>query len=328
MLTVLFATRNGAATLPAVLTAYQSVETPRGGWKMVVVDNGSVDASSEILANFQRRLPLTLIVETAPGKNAALNAGLPLVEGDLVVLTDDDALPRQDWLVRLREAADAHDAFAIFGGAVVPKWETNPPDWVLAWVPLAPTFTVSDASIREGPVEGPYIFGPNMAVRARLFRAGLRFDPGIGPTSSSAYAMGSETEFVLRTLAQGERAWFVPSAVVDHFVRSFQLRMGWIVRRAARFGRGQCRLRYRFPNGPDIVWGVRHPPASALRCFGLPLVLPYQMLKRVGSAFLGLLQFNRRRLFQSAWALAYLYGYSREARTGRPGLPTNFSHPK
>jgi hypothetical protein len=126
--------------------------------------------------------------------------------------------------------------------------------------------------------------------------------------------MGSETEFVLRALAQGEQAWFVPSAIVEHIVRSVQLRMGWIVRRAARFGRGQCRLRYGFPNGPDVVWGLRHPPTSAPRCFGLPIVLLHQMLKKVASAFLGVLQFNRQRLFRSAWALAYLYGYSQEAR--------------
>jgi glycosyltransferase involved in cell wall biosynthesis len=313
MLTVLFATRNGAMTLPAVLTAYQSVEAPPGGWKLVVIDNGSTDTSREILTRFQRHLPLTHIVELSPGKNAALNAGLSLVEGDLVVLTDDDALPRPDWLVRLREAADQHGAFAIFGGTVTPRWETNPPNWILDWVPLGPTYTVSDPNLHAGPVEGYYIFGPNMAVRTRLFEAGLQFDPLIGPSRSPTYAMGSETEFVLRALSHGERAWFVPLAVVEHVVSAFQMQFSWIIRRSARFGRGQCRLRRRFPSGPDIVWGLRHPELATPRFFGVPSVLIYQIIRKVGSVILALLLFSRRRLFRSAWALGYLYGYSREA---------------
>jgi glycosyltransferase involved in cell wall biosynthesis len=313
MLTVLFATRNGAATLPLVLTGYRSITPPDGGWKLVIVDNGSTDASGEILAGFQRHLPLTWIGERAPGKNAALNAGLALVEGDLIVLTDDDALPRADWLVRLREAADHNPAYAVFGGAVTPRWETDPPDWILNCVPLAPTYTVSDPNMPEGPAEGSYIFGPNMAIRARLFGAGLRFDPTIGPSRSSSYAMGSETEFVLRALSGGERAWFVPLAVVEHCIRRFQMQFGWIVRRAARFGRGQCRLRYRFPTGSDIVWGLKHPAFAAPRLFGVPVVLLVQMARKLCSMLLALLLFSRRRLFRAVWAFGYLYGYAREA---------------
>ena len=53
------------------------------------------------------------MVEPEAGKNIALNAGLAFVSGDLVVLTDDDAIPRPDWLVRLRQAADSNPTFGI-----------------------------------------------------------------------------------------------------------------------------------------------------------------------------------------------------------------------
>jgi L-malate glycosyltransferase len=320
MLTVLFATRNGAATLPAVLTGYRSITPPHGGWKLIVVDNGSVDTSLQVLTGFQQHLPLTCITEETPGKNAALNAGLALVEGDLVVLTDDDAVPRADWLVRLRDAADQHSAYAIFGGAITPRWEIDPPKWIVDWVPLAPTYTVSDPNIPEGPVDGTYVFGPNMAVRASLFEAGLRFDPHIGPNGASTYAMGSETEFVLRAVSHGARAWFVPRAAVEHCVRPFQLHFAWIIKRAARFGRGQCRLRYTFPVGPDIVWGLRHPSVAAPRLFGVPLVLLWQMIRKGGSALLAMVLFSRRRLFQAIWAFAYLYGYAHESALSNGGV--------
>src|SRR5690349_24382422 len=129
MLTVLFATHNGASTLPQVLASYCQLTPPPGGWKLVVVDNGSTDDTREILESFRERLPIVCASEEAAGKNAALNTGLRLIDGDLVVLTDDDVFPRAEWLIALREAADNCPDYAIFGGRVLPRWESAPPAW-------------------------------------------------------------------------------------------------------------------------------------------------------------------------------------------------------
>jgi glycosyltransferase involved in cell wall biosynthesis len=122
MLTVMMATHNGARTLPLVLEAYVVLEPPEGGWSVVIVDNGSTDATKDIINAFARRLPLTYVYEPRPGKNQALNAALPAAIGDLIVFTDDDAVPRPDWLRRLRATADTQTDFHMFGGRIVPRW--------------------------------------------------------------------------------------------------------------------------------------------------------------------------------------------------------------
>jgi len=48
MLTVLFATRNGARTLPGVLDSYLKMSVPAGGWKLIIVDNGSTDSTPDV----------------------------------------------------------------------------------------------------------------------------------------------------------------------------------------------------------------------------------------------------------------------------------------
>src|SRR5262245_23405309 len=143
MLTVLLATRNGGETLAAVLDAYCHVEVPAGGYRIVVVDNGSNDATSTLGARYRDRLPLNWLTEATPGKNAALNRGLGAIEGDLVVLTDDDAFPRRDLLVQMRRAADDNPSFAILGGAVIARWAVRPPEWIVRWVPAGPAFTIT-----------------------------------------------------------------------------------------------------------------------------------------------------------------------------------------
>ena len=287
--------------LPAVLESYSRLEVPSGGWKLVVVDNASTDGSNQIIRSFQDRLPLTYLFEPQDGKNAALNAGLEFASGDLLVFTDDDAFPRADWLLRLREAADARPTFSIFGGLVVPRWETAPPDWILNWVRLGPTFTISDAHIEEGPIHPAQVFGPNMAVRADVFRAGHRFDTTIGPRRSGRYPMGSETELVQRLIRLGGSAWHVHGAIVEHFVRANQMRPGWIINRALRFGRGRYRLRGR--------------PAQALPCWcGVPRYLFRRMAGETASVLGAALRGNAENLFHSCWELSYLCGQAIEAR--------------
>ena len=125
-MTVLFATHNGARTLPGVLDAYCRLIDPEGGWKLIVVDNASTDRSREIITSYLDRLPITYLYEGKLGKNAALNTAIAHIDGDLVVFTDDDVFPRPGWLVCMRSAADAHPSITIFGGVILPRWETPP----------------------------------------------------------------------------------------------------------------------------------------------------------------------------------------------------------
>ena len=155
-----------------------------------------VRRNREIVKSFQDRLPLTYLYEEKPGKNPALNAALAHLEGDLALLTDDDVFPRPNWLASMRNAADSHTAYAVFGGTVRPRWEVAPPDWIVEWVPAGPVFTLTPPSMPEGPVAPGSVYGPNMAVRSEIFRQGFSFDSTTDLRGQ--YAMGSETEFVIR----------------------------------------------------------------------------------------------------------------------------------
>jgi len=237
MLTALFATRNGARRLPRVLQAFAGLEPPAGGWKLVVVENASTDNTGDVLRSFTGHLPLTVLSQPKPGKNCALNLGLNAVEGDLVVLTDDDVLPASDWLLRLRAAADDNPTYDLFGGRIVPNFKIEPPDWLLRWVPMDIAYAATPAELPAGPVEPGMVWGPNMMVRRRVFGAGHRFDAQVGPTAGT-YAMGSETEFTFRLAQAGHASWFCPDAVVEHLVWAEQMTEQWLFGRAVRFGRG------------------------------------------------------------------------------------------
>lgn len=304
MLTVIFATLNGAGRLPEVFASYGRLAPPQGGWKLVVVDNDSKDGTGALVESWRDRLPLVSLTESAPGKNAALNTGLAHLEGDLAVFTDDDVFPHPDWLVQLRAAADANTGHTIFGGRVLPRWEVPPPQWVVRWVPPGPVFTLTDTSLRGGPTGAHTVFGPNMAIRAEVFASGARFATSIGPQGRD-YAMGSETELVRRLLRRGHEAWHVPEAVVEHFIRKTQMTQQWVLGRAARFGRGQFRLTY------------ADAPLAARALRGVPLFLYRQLMGEMAAVLKAECRFDAEAAFRARWELNYIRGQMREARVIR-----------
>lgn len=296
MLTVLFATRNRATLLRDVLESYCQLTPPASGWKIVVVDNGSTDSTSQVLTSFVGRLPLQSTIEPKLGKNFALNTGLELVEGDLTVLTDDDVFPRSDWLVQLRRAADTRVSYMIFAGAIQPRWEIPPPDWI-TWIgDQGPVYTLTDPSLAEGPVAAHLVFGPNMAIRSEIFESGVRFNCNIGP-SGTDYPMGSETELVVRLCHAGHKAWYTKTSTVEHFIRKEQLTQEWVLLRAIRWGRGRFRI------SPDqkLLFGV---PRFLFR--DLPKELALMAVARVA--------FRSDSLFQARWRFNILRGMAIEAR--------------
>ena len=301
MLTVVFATHNGARTLPGVLDAYRQLIAPEGGWKLIVVDNASTDRSREIITSYQDRLPLTYLHEEKLGKNAALNTAIPHIDGDLVVFTDDDVFPRPEWLVCIRAASDVQPSFSLFGGVILPRWEIPAPDWIMEWVALEPVFGLTSPGLTEGPTTPDTIWGGNMAVRADVFKRGFRFDASIGPRGAK-YAQGSETEFVRRLGQHKYASWHVHNAEVEHFIRDFQMHKSWILARAIRFGRGMYRLNHANHSIPPVLW------------FGAPRYLFRQLLGQAVQILKCMLSFDGKVFFHALWKFNCCRGYIIEAR--------------
>jgi glycosyltransferase involved in cell wall biosynthesis len=310
MLTTVFATRNRAASLPRVLDALADLQAPPGGWKLIIVDNGSTDSTLEVVQGYASRLPVLLLHCPSPGKNRALNTALPHLEGDLVVFTDDDVLPDADWLIRLRAAAEAHPEAMLFGGTVLPDWPAPVPDWLSE---QAVEFSVLYAKNARpsGPCRPIDIYGPNMAVRRIIFEAGTRFAEHVGPDATNPlYAMGSETELLRRLEAQGHRGWFEASARVGHIIRPEQMQERWILERAYRYGIGEGR------NHAGALSAGR--PVLA----GLPAPLLLRVIAyRIAAHGMGLLPPSARRLrirYRDRWLAGLVAG--RRAPAAPPAL--------
>ena len=238
---VILSTLNGAARLSEMLEAMLRVRIPQGT-RIHVVDNGSEDGTRALLDAYADRLPLVLYTQPVRGKNHCLNLALNAVSDrldprELVVFTDDDILPCPEWLEELEASGKAHPECDVFAGRILAHWPCSGTGHL---EPLRRYFGVlfSLTSNSEGPCSATLAWGPNMAVRAHVFKSGVRFDPQFGPNGGIGYPMGSETELMERLESKGLRGWFAERACVRHMIRAAQLDTASVLQRAFRHGFG------------------------------------------------------------------------------------------
>jgi glycosyltransferase involved in cell wall biosynthesis len=256
--TIIFATYNGERTLPVMLDALCQSTTPLGEWKIVAVNNNSTDNTNDILHSYLTRLPMEIYFEKTPGKAAAIDRGFRYLEGELVIITDDDVRPAQDWIEQFLKLAEGCPDYDMFGGLILPEWEQLPEPWVLEWVDHVSVYALNE-TVKEGPISAGYIFGPNSAFRRRVLPDKYSaHDSSIGPNSDvQQYPMGCDTLFARSIEARGHKAWHSRLPVVQHFVPAKYLDERWIFQRAERHGLGMPVAQPDLFRNRKIVFG--HP---------------------------------------------------------------------
>lgn len=87
--------------------------------QIIVVDDGSEDATAEIVLGFGKRVEL-ISLDAGQGKKAAIEAGVSHASGELILLTDADTIVPQSWIREMTACFDESTAF-VAGGVMFKK---------------------------------------------------------------------------------------------------------------------------------------------------------------------------------------------------------------
>lgn len=102
---------NGAKYIGECLNSLMHQSLPRDQYEVIVVDDGSRDATADIARQFKVRL----ITQDHRREAAARNTGWRAANGEWVAFTDGDALPAHTWLHHLLAAIKSNQSLGVAG---------------------------------------------------------------------------------------------------------------------------------------------------------------------------------------------------------------------
>lgn len=229
-MSVVVCSYNGAATIEETLVALEALEYP--SYEIIVVDDGSTDATAQIA----RRFPIYLIQTENRGLSAARNTGLEAARGEIVAYIDDDAYPDPHWLHYLAQTFE-QGGWAAVGGPNV-----SPPDdgFVAQCVGRAPG---NPTHVLLSDREAEHIPGCNMAFRRRTLAS-------LGGFDEHFRVAGDDVDLCWQLRDDGHRIGFSPSAVVWHHRRG-RIRDYW--RQQRNYGCAEALLEAKWPEKYNLA---------------------------------------------------------------------------
>jgi GT2 family glycosyltransferase len=215
---------NGATTIADCLDGLLRLEYP--DYEVVVIDDGSTDATAAIARSFGVR-----VISTANrGLSHARNLGLMVARGEIIAYTDDDARPEPHWLTYLADAFLRTEHVGVGGPNIAPPGDGPIADCV-ANAPGGPAHVLLSDQVAE------HIPGCNMAFRREALDAIGGFDPRFRTA-------GDDVDVCWRLQERGGTLGFHPAAMVWHHRRN-SIRAYW--RQQVGYGRAEALLEQKWP---------------------------------------------------------------------------------
>lgn len=267
--------------LARCLESLAALQAPRGGFEVLVVDDGGRSPLEAMLGALRERLPIRLLRVPHAGPAAARNAGAAQAGGSFLAFTDDDCRPEADWLLAF-EAALEQGERGLLGG----RTRNGLPDNLYSCASQSQIDYLYDYYARQ-PRRPRFFASNNLALSREAFHEAGGFDV------SFKHAAGEDREFSDRCRHLGHAMAYVPAAVVRHehalTARSF-LRQHFVYGRGARrFHTLRARRHPRLPRLEPTSFYLSLPrqPFAAGEPFGRAMLLATLLVLSQAATTLG-----------------------------------------
>lgn len=115
-LSIVIPTRNRAEFLSKVLESVAGQPADPGVFEVLVIDNGSTDATREVAKSFHGKIKnFRYFYDARPGLHVGRNKGLLKSRGELIGYLDDDVILFPNWINTVLEAFEDEQTMCMEG---------------------------------------------------------------------------------------------------------------------------------------------------------------------------------------------------------------------
>lgn len=236
-LSVIIPTRNRAKYLSGALESLAKQTYPLDRFEVLVIDNGSTDNTREVCTSFKNRVPqLRYFYEETPGLHVGRHLGMKMAKSEILVYGDDDIEAFPTWLEGISCAFEDED-IGLVGGKNLPKFETQPPNWVdQLWIrnqrgKMIPSYSLLDFGDKVCEIPHRYIWGCNYSIRKEVLIKAGGFHPDGMPPDLLKYRGDGEGALSQKIHQIGYKALYHPNASVYHLVPTARMNSSYLYRR-------------------------------------------------------------------------------------------------
>lgn len=228
--------------LKRVLTALNRQTLPKEQWELLLIDNVSKVALSQIYDLTWHPLARH-IREEEIGLTPARLRGIKEAAGDLLVFVDDDNVLDPDYLQCALEIETKHQMLGVWGGSCQGEFEITPPEWI---APYLSALAVSE--VKQDQWSNVFSWaldnfppGAGLCIRscvAKQYAMKLYYDPIRRSLDRSGTSLisGGDGDLGLVSLDMGLGMGSFANLKLTHLIPKERLSQEYIIRLYAGFG--------------------------------------------------------------------------------------------
>ncbi len=234
---IIIPTYNRAKILGITVESCINQTYPQDFFEIVIVDNNSSDNTREIAEEWRKKskVKIRYIFEERQGAHIARNTAAKSCESEILYFTDDDMIADKNLLTNLVKVFDMNFNVAVAGGKVLPKWEFDPPEWLLKYFNNGSLSLIEKS---EKLIIAPYdmgIFSCHQAILKDVFFQCGGFNPDI---VKDKLIGNGETGLNIKILEAGYNFAYVDDSITYHMIPRSRMTQKYL---NYRFGnQGNC----------------------------------------------------------------------------------------
>lgn len=132
---IIIPTYNRAKIIGQTIESCINQTYPKDRFEIMIVDNNSTDDTKSVVEQWISKspVPIKYIFEPRQGAHHARNNAAKQSDAEILYYTDDDMIADKDAIRNIVKVFDMNYNVAAAGGKVLPKWEFDPPEWLLKY---------------------------------------------------------------------------------------------------------------------------------------------------------------------------------------------------